>query len=192
MEGKFKKSTNIIGVIIIIVILVVSIVLLTMQGGKGKDTNNLLNKLSLDGDFSLSTTDGKYQDKVCGISFNYPKNWLKSDIKLPLPQMPLSQVTFNEPIKGSLPPKNSILSFICYNAKKYSFDQFIGQNPLSQGQTEVLNVGSTRWKRVGNFIYTTRGDKLLIFEMFFTKYDLKPEAGYEETFLNILKSVQFF
>lgn len=143
-------------------------------------------------DTTKSGSAGEYSDEICKISFKYPKDWTKSNLILPLPQKPLSQATFNEPAKGSLPPKNSILSFICYDAKKYSFDQFMSQSPLSQGQTEVLNVGSTRWQRAGNFIYTTKGDKLLIFEMFFTKYDLKPESGYEKAFLDIVKSIRFF
>lgn len=140
---------------------------------------------------TISETAGKYSDEICKISFKYPKDWTKSNLILPLPQKPLSEATFNEPAKGSLPPKNSILSFICYDAKKYSFDQFVGQNSLSQGQAEVLNAGSVRWQRADNFVYATKGDKLLIFEMFFTKYDLKPEPGYENIFIDIIKSVQF-
>ena len=132
----------------------------------------------------------EYSDDICKVKFNYPRNWLKSDITLPLPQEPLSQVTFDEPAQKDSPPKNSILSYICYDAKNYSFSQFIEQSPFGS-QTEIINLEETKWQRVGNFIYTTQNNKLIILEMFFTKYDLKPEPGYEETFLNILKTVQF-
>lgn len=185
MKQKSNQDALIIGVIIAIV-LAVTIVLLTRQGGKGK---NISSDLSLDQKRTLAT-DGKYQDKICGISFNYPKNWIKSDIRLPLPRKPLSQATFNELAKGSLPPKNSICSLICYDAKKYSFDQFISQSPFSQGG-ETISVDNTQWQRLGNFTYTVKNEKLYIFQMFFTKYDLKPEAGYEAVFLNIIKSVRF-
>ncbi len=126
----------------------------------------------------------EYSDDICKVKFNYPKNWTKSDTILPLPQEPLSQATFDEP------GKNSIFSYICYDANWYSFNQFLEQNPFG-GQAESINAGEAKWQRVGNFIYTTQNNKLIIFEMFFTKYDLKPEPGYEETFLNILKTAQF-
>ncbi len=176
MEQKSSVGYYIFGGVFVI-ILVLIIVLLVGSGKKEERVNDL--------------SSGKYQDKVCSFSFVYPKNWVKSDINLPLPQKPLSQVTFNEPAQRNSVPKNSILSFICYDAKKYSFDQFMGQNSLGQGQAEVLNAGSTRWQRADNFVYATKGDKLLIFEMFFTKYDLKPEPGYENIFIDIIKSVQF-
>lgn len=184
MEQKSSVGYYIFGGVFVI-ILVLVIVLLVGSGKKEERVNDLSSQLSSGTNLSL----GKYQDKVCSFSFNYPKNWVKSDINLPLPQKPLSQVTFNEPAQRNSAPKNSILSFICYDAKKYSFEQFVAQNLFGQGQTEVLNLGETRWQRAGNFIYTTKGDKLLILEMFFTKYDLKPEAGYEEVFLDIIKSV---
>jgi len=133
----------------------------------------------------------KYIDKTCGISFDYPKNWTISNVGLPLSQKPLSEVVFNE-LGGGMnsKPKNSILTYICYDAKKYSFNQLIDQNTLKQGQTEVVGTNSVKWQRAGNFAYATKNDKLVIFQMFFTKYDLKPKVGYEEMFLAILTSFQ--
>ena len=189
MKLKSGENMFVVGGIAVIAILIVFIVLLVGINKKEKSVSDLPIQMSLDGKLA---TDGRYQDEVCGISFNYPKTWLKSDIKLPLSQEPLSYVVFNEPAKGNLSPKNSIFFFICYDVKKYSFDQFIAQSRLSQGQTGVFDIGSVRWQRMGNFIYTTKGDKLLIFEMFFTKHDLKPEPGYEKVFLDIVKSVKFF
>lgn len=133
----------------------------------------------------------QYVDKICQIRFKYPENWKTTGTVLPLPQKPLSQVVFNEPAKPGSAAKNSILSFICYDAKKYSFDQFIGQSSLFQGQTEVITIGSIKWQRLGNFIYTVKNDKLYIFQMFFTKYDIHPDPHYEQIFLQILQAVQF-
>jgi len=126
----------------------------------------------------------QYSDSVCQVKFQYPESWTKSGLILPLSQKPLSEATFDEP------GKKSIFSYICYDATKYSFDQFIKESSFA-GQIESINVGEVRWQRVGNFLYTVQNNKLIIFEMFFTKYDLKPEPGYEETFLNIIQSVQF-
>jgi len=127
----------------------------------------------------------EYSDDICKVKFGYPKSWTKSGLVLPLPQEPLSQATFDEL------EKKSIFSYICYDAKNYSFSQFLTYNQFGSGGVENIDAGGVKWQRVGNFIYTTQNNKLIIFEMFFTKYDLKPEPGYEETFLNILKTVQF-
>lgn len=198
MNGESPNESKFVigGILLAIVVLVGGMALLASRGQKGEAVKNVLGELSLSGRPSsdqstgLLTNAGKYQDEICGVSFAYPEHWVRSDIRLPLPQEPLSQVTFNEPGSENKPAKNSILSYICYDAGKYSFDQFVGQNTLGQ-QTEVISVGQTKWQRVGNFIYTTRNDKLLILQMFFTKYDLNPETGYEETFLQIIKSVRF-
>lgn len=198
MRGKSEKTIFVITGIIII-ILVVGVVLLARQGKQmgGEDSVDQSTPASSEENLlsgqnqGLSLSSEKYLDEICKISFSYPKNWIKSDLKLPLPQEPLSQVTFNEPQSGDKLPKNSIFSFICYDGQKYSFDQFLEQNPFSQGQTESLETGGVKWQRVGNFFHATKDDKLFIFEMFFTKYDLKPEAGYEETFLEIMRTIRF-
>ena len=193
MEQESKKPVYVI-LIALFVLALVPIYILVFKGKQGSQSN-VAGQLSLTGEGLLDAIGGKaggeYSDGICKISFQCPKDWLKSDVILPLSQKPLSQVTFNEPAKGNSAPKNSILSFICYDAKKYSFDQFIGQSPAVQGQTETITAGNIKWQRLGNFIYTVKNDKLYILQMFFTKYDLKPEVGYEETFLNIIKSVRF-
>jgi len=128
---------------------------------------------------------GEYYDDICQVKFGHPESWTKSDLVLPLPQKPLSEATFDEP------GKKSIFSYICYDARYYSFGQFIQYSAVGSSGIEEINAEGIKWQRVGNFIYTTQNNKLIILEMFFTKYDLKPEPGYEETFLNILKTVQF-
>ncbi len=156
-------------------LLVLGLILVFSRGKKnGEETGTIDHKIG-----------GEYSDNVCKVKFGYPKSWIKSGLVLPLPQEPLSQATFDEP------GKNSIFSYICYDARYYSFGQFMQSNPFGSGGIEEVNVEGIKWQRVGNFIYTTQNNKLIIFEMFFTKYDLKPEQGYEETFLNIIKSVQF-
>lgn len=156
--------------------LLILILILVFSGGEkgGKETEVIDHKIT-----------EEYSDYVCGVKFGYPKSWTKSELLLPLPQEPLSQATFDEP------GKNSIFSYICYDARSYTFSQFLTYNPFSSGGIENIDVGGVKWQRVGNFIYTTQNNKLVILEMFFTKYDLKPNQEYEDTFLNIVKSVQF-
>ena len=195
MKEESGENRFVIAGTLIIAILVFAIIILLAKRPKEKTEKDSLNleNIPLNDSFGRNQqieSNGKYKDKVCGISFNYPKNWQISSVKLTLPQPPLSQITFNEPGQKNLPPKNSIFSFICYDAQKYSFDQFVAQNPFSQNQVETITAGSATWQRAGNFVYAVKNNKLYIFQMFFTKNDLKPESGYEEIFLNIIKSVQ--
>jgi len=194
MKKKSNKDHFVaIGVLIIIVLLFVIFILIKKSKDNTKNNNFSSTNLSLSDNIisgQKSVIDGKYKDKTCNVSFDYPKNWVVSNVEPSFSQKPLSVVVFNEPAKGNLPPKNSIFSFVCYDAKKYSFDQFVAQSPLSQEQVETMSVGSIKWQRLGNFIYTTSDDNLYIFQMFFTKYDLRPESGYEEIFLDIVKSVE--
>lgn len=132
---------------------------------------------------------GKYKDEVCGISFAYPRHWTPSEDPLPLPQEPLSQAVFDEPPADDRPLTSAILSFICYDATRYSFDQFLGQSPFER--EAVMTIGGVEWKRRGNFLYTVQDGKLLILHMAFARHDLKPRPGYEETFLGIVESVRF-
>jgi len=188
-EGQFIT----IGILIITVLLFVIFILIKLSKNNTKSNNFSSTDLSLSDNIisgQKSDIDGKYRNKTCNVSFDYPKSWVISNTKLPLSQKPLSEAIFNEPDGKNSKPNNSILIFICYDAKKYSFDQFIAQNPLKQGQTETIIADSIKWQRVGNFAYTIKNDKLVIFQMFFTKYDLKPKVGYEEVFLDIIKSVE--
>lgn len=147
-------------------------------------------------DPSLSLTEGariaipgRYQDEACGISFAYPRHWTPSEDPLPLPQEPLSQAVFDEPPADDRPLTSAIFSFICYDATRYSFDQFLGQSPFERD--EMMTIGNVEWKRRCNFLYTVQDGKLLILHMSFAKHDLKPRSGYEETFLGITESVRF-
>lgn len=134
-------------------------------------------------------SNGQYQDAICNVTFNIPSNWHRAEQKLPLAQPALSSVTFNQVASQTSKAKNSIMSFICYSATEYTFDQLFSFNS-SQGQIVSQTIGGQKWSRVGSFAYTTKNGKLLIFQMFFTKYDLKPEMSYEEEFLKILGSVK--
>lgn len=177
-----------IGILIIVFLLLAIFILIRHPKNNTQDNTFLSTNLSLDNSKNSepdNSPGGRYTDKTCGISFDYPKNWLISNTKLPLSQKPLAEAVFNE--AGG---KNSIMFFICFDAKKYSFDQFMANNLFSQNQTEMITNGNIKWQRVGNFAYTVKNDKLIIFQMFFTKYDLKPKDNYEQIFLDILKSVQ--
>jgi hypothetical protein len=132
---------------------------------------------------------GRYQDEACGISFEYPRHWTQAKDHLPLPQEPLSQAVFDEPSADDGPLTSSIFSFICYDATRYSFDQFLGQSPFER--EEMMTIDGVEWKRRGNFIYTVQDGKLLILHMAFARHDLKPRPGYEATFLGIVESVRF-
>jgi len=185
MEQKSDSNGFVLGGIAVIFILIIAIIALAKMG-QNKKTNNLpTNQLLLNSKVTSSTGSVKYEDKKCSISFNYPKEWQKSDIKLPLPGEPISQITFNET------GKNSIFSFICFDAKKYTFEQFIAKDTVNSGQIGSMVVGDVTFQRSGNFVYATKNNKLFIFQMFFTKYDLTPQSGYEEIYMNIIKSVKF-
>jgi len=187
-EGQFIA----IGILIITVLLFVIFILIKLSKNNTKNDSFVSINLPLDDNIiseKKNDIDGKYKDKTCNVSFDYPKSWVISNTKLPLSQEPLSEAVFDEPSGGNPKSKSSILSFICYDAKKYSFDQLMTQNPLNQGQAELITA-NIKWQRVGTFAYAVKNERLLIFQMFFTKYDLKPKTGYEEIFLDILKSVR--
>lgn len=74
--------------------------------------------------------------------------------------------------------------------KKYTFEQFIAKDTIKSGQTGSMAVGDVTFQRSGNFVYATKNNKLYIFQMFFTKYDLTPQSGYEEIYMNIIKSIK--
>ncbi|MGI6278297.1 MAG: hypothetical protein ACOYJ8_00550 [Patescibacteria group bacterium] len=177
-----KNRLIVVGLVIFSVLVIILATVLIL---KGKSWGS---EMAEEADFFAQ--EGQYQDNVCQFSFVYPDFWEISEIKLPLPQEPLSQVVFDQPSKNGQPVKKSILSFVCYDASQYSFDQFLAQG-IKSSETETITVGNQKWSRMGNFAYTVRGDKLVILQMFFTKYDIKPEPGYEETFLEIINSVKF-
>jgi uncharacterized protein YneF (UPF0154 family) len=177
-----------VGISIIVFLLLGIFVLIRRPKNNTQDNTFLSTNLSLNNSKnseSDNNSSGKYTDKACSTSFDYPKNWIISNTKLPLSQKPLTEAVFNE--NGG---KNSIMFFICFDAKKYSFDQFMANNPFNQNQTEMMTIGNLKWQRVGNFAHTVKNDKLIIIQMFFTKYDLKPKDDYEQIFLDILKSVR--
>ncbi len=183
-----NRSMIVVGTIVAVLLFPIVLLLIKQPAKEREDVNALLSD-GLDSSQKFASK-GKYADKVCSISFDYPQNWQVSDVKLTLPQPPLSQTTFNEPAKGNSPPKSSIFSFLCYDARQYSFDQFIAQNAFGQKQGETISAGNIKWQRRGNFVYAVKNEKLYIFQMFFTKYDLKPESGYEGIFLDIIRSVR--
>jgi len=160
---------------LILLILVVAFINKDMEKSSINSANISLDK-TVD---VIGNKNNIYQDKICNLSFKIPNNWQKSLTKLPLPQEPLVQTVFDE---GG---KKSVFSYICYD-DKYSFDQFNNNSDLKPEQIKVNNIDFTR---VGNFVYFNRGDKLIIFQMFFTKNDIEPVAGYEEKLLAILQSI---
>jgi hypothetical protein len=168
----------VVGGCIILGLVLVIIVILFL--GNKKDKSLADNNLSLNSIAVGSNNGGSFQDKICGISFKIPKEWIKSSTKLPLPQVPLAQAVFDEN------NKKSIFSYICYD-EKYSFGQF---NENTELKPEVVSLGDTDFTRVGNFVYFNKNNKLIIFQMFFTKNDVKPEKGYEEKLMVILGSVK--
>jgi len=131
----------------------------------------------------------RYVSSECGVEFEYPRNWVRSDIRLSLPQEPLAWVVFDEMV-GEIVEKRSLFSLFCYDASKYSFEQFFGGDAIGREMGGGVTTESLKWERVGNFAYTIKEDKLLIAQMFFTKFDLKPQNGYEQTFMNILSSMR--
>jgi hypothetical protein len=133
---------------------------------------------------------GKFQDKTCQVSFEYPPAWVKSEVVPSFSREPLVVAVFNEPAKIGASAKNSIFTYLCYSADEYTFEQLIPLTPFEQNKIESLTIAGQKWQRVGNFVYTVKNSKLIIFQMFFTKFDLKPEPGYEEILLKIMESVE--
>ena len=138
--------------------------------------------------FETGSEQREYIDPICQVSFAYPANWQSSQRNIPLPGEPLHTITFDVPAKAPQVGQSAILSYICLDAKQYSFEQLLAGN--SNLKPQVEGVGGKQWQRLGSFAASTFDDKLLVFYMPFTKYDLKPRAGYEDVFLTILRSVK--
>ncbi|MDP2586026.1 MAG: hypothetical protein Q8P29_04060 [Candidatus Levybacteria bacterium] len=196
-EQGFSLKFMLVGVFIVILLVVGGIIVFSNQD-QSANTQNNTGQLQ-PGDTSLGNNNlnnsqvnignGNYRDTVCNFSFNYPSNWKKSSSNLPLPQKPLSQIIFDEPASGNNNVKNSIFSYVCYDSSKYSFDQFVEGDDLSQ-KKESVSIGKNNWTRIGTFMSTVTNGKLIILQMFFTKYDMSPQNQYEDAFLNIAKSFQ--
>ena len=166
--------------VMIVVLIVVALIIYGLNSQNKKLGDNRY--LSLDGGITkekVSVNGSIFSDNVCSVSFEIPAGMNKSLTTLPLPQDPLSQVVFDDGIN------KSAFSYICYD-DKYTFDQFSGSGEL---KTEVLTVGNKSFSRAGNFVYFNKGDKLIIFQMFFTKNDLEAKSGYEEKLMKVLESV---
>ena len=182
MDKKDKNDLRFIfvGVFVILGLILVIIVILSLGKSNSESVANTNLSLNNTTASSVNNSDGTFQDKICSVSFKIPKDWQKSSTKLPLPQPPLTQAVFDEN------NKKSIFSYICYD-DKYSFDQF---NDSTDLKPEGIRVNNIDFTRVGNFVYFNRNNKLIIFQMFFTKNDIKPEAGYEEKLGAILGSIR--
>jgi len=182
----FSLKFMLIGSFLFVLLFIGGIIILGRQD-QNTNTQNNANQLQLGNAASdNSIGNGNYQDNICGVSFDYPSNWRKSGFNLPLPQKPLSQIIFDEPVSGSNKAKNSIFSYICYDSSKYSFDQFVEGDQ----NKENVSFGQTNWTRAGTYMSTVKNGKLIIFQMFFTKYDMNPQSQYEGIFLNIAKSLK--
>jgi len=182
-----KNQSNLLlfgGTIAVTFLIILAIIFLAKKGNNSPG-NNVSSQLG-----KAEPGNGIYQDNACNVRFAYPAHWKLSNIKLPLPQNSISQVVMDEPGTLNAPAKNSIFSYICYDGTKYSFDQFFTGDGINSNK-ETFAVGQVTWTRNGNYIYANHKGKLLIFQMFFTKYDMKPETRYEEIFMNILKSCNF-
>ncbi|MDP3987692.1 MAG: hypothetical protein Q8P80_00950 [Candidatus Levybacteria bacterium] len=199
MEQEPSQKFIIVGIFLFILLVIGGIIIMGRQNQNTNTGNNtgqfqlgntgLNNMNNNPGNPQTSAGNGSYKDTACNFSFNYPSNWRKSNSTLPLPQKPLSQVIFDEPASGSNGAKNSIFSYVCYDSSKYSFDQFVEGDDLSQ-KKENVSIGQTSWTRMGTFMSTVKNGKLIILQMFFTKYDMNPQSQYEDMFLNIIKSFQ--
>lgn len=198
-EQGFSVKFMLVGVSIFILLFIGAIIVFSKQD-QNQNTNAQvnINQLQL-GDPGLGNNssnnsqvnvgNGSYRDTICNFSFSYPSNWKRSASSLPLPQKPLSQIVFDEPASGSNKVNNSIFSYICYDSSKYSLDQFVEGDDLSQ-KKENVTFGQTNWTRVGTYMSTVINGRLIILQMFFTKYDMNPQNQYENVFLNIAKSFQ--
>lgn len=185
-------NSNIGVIILVVIVLLFGGVVFLVNRNQGETKNGpspSASSLFSQPNPSPTAGSGKYQDTTCHVSFDVPKNWAKSDLQLPLIPPPVSQVTFDEPGSGTTAPKKSIFSFICYDGTKYSQERFLSDLGATQNSGETLTVGTDSWNRQGNYFYTTKNGKLLVLQMFFTKYDFQPSSAYETIFQQILNSV---
>jgi len=176
--GKSEKMVLKIGGGVIFVLIVVILILSGLNRQKEKAKGNYMSLESRPVASEVGVKNGKFSDSICGISFEVPAGMSQSSTTLPLPQEALSQAVFDETAN------KSVLSYICYDGK-YTFDEL----NESSGNSEQVTVGNKTFSRKGNFVYFNKGDKLIIFQMFFTKNDLNPKSGYEEKLQKLLASV---
>lgn len=170
----------VVGISVICGLILTIIIILSLSKNEKKSFNNTNLSLNKTTTATTGNNNGTFQDKICNLSFKIPNNWQKSSTKLPLPQPPLTQAVFDEN------NKKSIFSYICYD-EKYSFNQF---NDSTDLKPEGIRVNNVDFTRVGNFVYFNKNNKLIIFQMFFTKNDIKPETGYEEKLMAVLGSIR--
>ena len=187
VKARSHEKWAIVGLVVGLGLFFALLIVVSLAAFRQKDsTLGQNNNLSL---AALETTSErqKYNDPTCQVSFTYPANWQTSHTTVPLPGTSLHAVTFDGPAKAPQVGQETILSYICLDAKQYSFEQLLAGN--SNLKPQMQSIGNQQWQRLGSFAASTFGDKLLVFYMPFTKYDLKPRPGYEEVFLSILQSV---
>ncbi|HMN11524.1 MAG TPA: hypothetical protein PKD55_04285 [Bellilinea sp.] len=180
---KWTTTGVVVGLILFFALLIVVSLTAFRQEDSTLGQNKNLPLVALE----TSSERQKYSDPTCQVSFAYPANWQIGQTAIPLPGAPLHAVTVDGPAKAPQVGQSAILSYICLDAKQYTLEQLLAGN--SNLKPQVEKIGGKQWQRLGSFAASTFGDKLLVFYMPFTKYDLKPRPSYEEVFLSILQSV---
>lgn len=187
VKSRSHEKWAIVGVVVGLGLFFALLIVVSLSAFRQKDsTPGQNNNLSL---AALETTSERqiYSDSTCRVSFVYPANWQISQTAMPLPGTPLHAATFDGPAKAPQVGQSAIMSYICLDAKQYTLEQLLAGN--SSLKPQMHSVGDKQWQRLGSLATFTFDDKLLVFYMPFTKYDLKPRPGYEDVFLTILQSV---
>lgn len=180
---KWTTTGAVVGLILFFALLIVVSLTAFRQKDSKPGQNNSLSLAALE----TTSERQKYSDPTCEVSFVYPANWQISQTAMPLPGTPLHAATFDGPAKAPQVGQSAIMSYICLDAKQYTLEQLLAGNTNLKPQMQ--SIGDKQWQRLGSLAASTFGDKLLVFYMPFTKYDLKPRPGYEDVFLTILQSV---
>ena len=134
--------------------------------------------------------DGKLQSNACGVTARVPKSWRESGRSVPFAGTPLDAAVMDEPYRQT---RRTVFWFACFDAQKYELVDLIGKDigtaALEAAQEE--NVGGVTFRRTRDFWYATQNGKHLLLNVNFAQYDSQPEAGYEDTMMNIVRSISF-
>jgi len=133
--------------------------------------------------------DGKLQSNTCGVTMSVPSAWNESGRSVPFSGTPLDAVIMDEPYRQT---RRTVFWFACFDASRYELVDLIGKDmgTVALKAVQEENIGGITFYRTRDFWYATQNGKHLLLNVNFARYDTEPEAGYEDTMMNILRSIR--
>lgn len=152
---------------------------------------------------SIDTSNWKtYTNEEYGISFKYPENWgnFKESHNLYITQDKTDQYNYSysmDELNADLENKTPIFifsSFAIQNSDPSDLESWIVKYDVNASPGAVLqyniSISNLETKYIGgDQIYTSNGNGVFAFHMYYTDNSLYPIDGYQEIFDEILKSV---